>query len=80
MIMNPQYGERLGEAKELEEEYKRIGDFLKKKCAGYTGYIFTGNRQLAGKIGLAASGRTAFYNGKIPCRLMKYELYKGTRK
>jgi putative N6-adenine-specific DNA methylase len=69
----------LGEFGELEKEYKRIGDFFKQKCAGYTGYVFTGNKELAGKVGLKASRRMVFYNGKIECRLLRYELYEGTR-
>jgi len=79
VLMNPEYGLRLGEIGELEKEYKRIGDFFKQKCAGYTGYVFTGNKELAGKIGLKASRRMVFYNGKIECRLLRYELYEGTR-
>ncbi len=64
---------------QLEKEYKRIGDFLKQKGAGYTGYLLMGNKELAAKIGLKASRRMVFYNGKIECRLLKYELYKGTK-
>ena len=79
VVMNPDYGLRLGEIEQLEKEYKRIGDFLKQKCAGYTGYLLMGNKELAAKIGLKASRRMVFYNGKIECRLLKYELYKGTR-
>jgi putative N6-adenine-specific DNA methylase len=78
--MNPEYGQRLGETAELAELYKRIGDFLKQKCAGSTAYIFTGNKDLAVKIGLKASRKFPFYNGNIECRLLKYELYKGSRK
>ena len=33
--VNPEYGERLGDVKELEETYSRIGDFMKQKCGGY---------------------------------------------
>jgi len=40
---------------------------------------FIGNKLLAAKVGLKASRRMVFYNGKIECRLLKYELYKGTR-
>ncbi|GAH67037.1 unnamed protein product, partial [marine sediment metagenome] len=47
--------------------------------AGYTGYIFTGNRKLAGKVGLKTSARMIFFNGKIECRLLKYEMYEGTK-
>jgi len=79
VVMNPDYGLRLGEIEQLEKEYKRIGGFLKQKCVGYTGYLLMGNKELAAKIGLKASRRMVFYNGKIECRLLKYELYKGTR-
>lgn len=77
VFFNPEYGERLGEVQELEQTYSRIGDFIKKKCAGYTGYIFTGNLQLAKKIGLRASRRIEFYTAKLDCRLLEYALYKG---
>jgi len=65
--------------KELEETYARMGDFLKQKCKGYWGYIFTGNLELAKKIGLKPKRRIEFYTGKIDCRLFEYELYAGSR-
>ena len=80
MMVNPEYGERLGEETELEATYSRIGDFMKQQCKGYHGYIFTGNMELAKKIGLKAKRRIEFYNSKIDCRLLEYELYEGTRK
>jgi putative N6-adenine-specific DNA methylase len=79
VYFNPEYGERLGELQELEVTYKRIGDFMKKKCQGYTGYIFTGNMDLAKKIGLKASRRLEFYTAKLDCRLLEYELYAGKK-
>ncbi len=80
IYFNPEYGDRLGDIVELEQTYARIGDFMKKKCQGYTGYIFTGNLDLAKKIGLKASRRVEFYNAMIDCRLMEYELYSGSRR
>ena len=77
--VNPEYGERLGEIAELEITYKRIGDFMKQKCGGYFGYVFTGNLELAKKIGLKAKRRIEFYTSTIDCRLLEYELYKGSR-
>jgi putative N6-adenine-specific DNA methylase len=79
IFFNPEYGERLGDEITLEETYALIGDFLKKKCKGYTGYIFTGNMNLAKKVGLKAKRRIEFYNGKIDCRLLEYELYSGSK-
>lgn len=75
VILNPEYGERMGKLKELENVYKGIGDFFKQKCRGYTGYIFTGNLDLAKKVGLRAKRRIQFFNGSIECRLLEYELY-----
>ncbi|SFD99502.1 putative N6-adenine-specific DNA methylase [Chitinophaga sp. CF118] len=77
--VNPEYGERLGEVTELEKTYSRIGDFMKQKCGGYFGYVFTGNLELAKKIGLKAKRRIEFYTSIIDCRLLEYELYSGTR-
>jgi 23S rRNA G2445 N2-methylase RlmL len=79
IFFNPEYGDRLGVEKELEETYGRMGDFLKKSCKGYTGYIFTGNLELAKKIGLKPKRRIEFYTSKIDCRLFEYELYAGSR-
>lgn len=80
VMMNPEYGERLGADKDLEEIYSAIGDFFKQRCKGYTGFVFTGNLDLAKTIGLRASARVPFFNARIECRLLKYELYQGTKR
>lgn len=79
MMVNPEYGERLGDLTALEATYARIGDFMKGRCEGYHGYVFTGNMELAKKIGLKAKRRIEFYNATIDCRLLEYELYKGSK-
>jgi putative N6-adenine-specific DNA methylase len=80
IMFNPEYGERLGEEIELEATYARIGDFMKNQCKGMTGYIFTGNLELAKKIRLKPSRRIEFFNATIDCRLLEYELYAGTKR
>lgn len=80
IVMNPEYGARLGEEKKLEGLYRQIGDFFKQKAAGYWAYVFTGNMKLSKRIGLRASRRIEFYNGPIDCRLLEYELYSGTKR
>jgi putative N6-adenine-specific DNA methylase len=79
VYFNPEYGDRLGDEIELQATYKRMGDFMKQKCQGYNGYIFTGNLELGKKIGLKPSRRIEFFTSKIDCRLFEYELYSGTR-
>lgn len=80
VMLNPEYGERLGEVKELESVYKGIGDFFKAKCGGKGGFIFTASPILAKRVGLRTRRRRIFFSAKLECRLLEYELYAGTRK
>jgi len=80
IMFNPEYGERLGVHTKLEGTYARIGDFMKQQCKGYRGYVFTGNPDLAKRIGLAATRRIEFYNGKLDCRLLEYTIYEGSKR
>lgn len=78
VVLNPPYGERLGEVRTLEPVYQGIGDFFKQRCAGYWGYIFTGNLDLAKKVRLRTKRRVEFLNARIDSRLLEYELYAST--
>ncbi len=80
VVLNPEYGERLGEVEELEGVYTEIGDFFKKHCTGYTGYVFSGNLDLLKNIGLKHKRKIPFMSAKIECKLMEYELYSGSKK
>ncbi len=80
VIMNPPYGERLGDKNELAPLYAGIGDFFKNRCGGYKGYVFTGNLDLAKRVGLRTQRRLPFFSAKIECRLLEYELYDGSRR
>jgi putative N6-adenine-specific DNA methylase len=80
VITNPPYGERIGDEAEMEALYKTIGDTLKTSFQGYEAYLFTGNSAAAKRIGLKATRRIPLFNGPIDCRLLKYELYRGSRR
>jgi putative N6-adenine-specific DNA methylase len=75
VIMNPPYGKRIGEVEKLRDLYGQIGDVMKQRCRGWTGFVVTGNLELAKYIGLKASRRFVLFNGPIECRLLRYELY-----
>ncbi len=79
IIMNPPYGERI-KSSDLRQLYREIGDTLKTVYEGYTAWIFTGNLGAAKSIGLRTSRRVKLFNGPIECRLLKYEIYPGSRK
>ena len=79
IVMNPPYGERL-EQDDPSEFYEEIGTHLKHHYEGYDAWIISGNLEALKKVGLKTSRRIQLMNGKIPCKLHKYALYKGSKK
>ena len=71
LVTNPPYGHRLGEPAELGPLYEALGDLLRRRFPGWTGYVLTGAPALAKRIGLRPSRRIALYNGAIECRLLE---------
>lgn len=80
VMFNPEYGLRLGEVEALAEVYQQIGDFFKQSCQGKRGAVFTGNLDLAKKIGLKTTRKIEFFNGTIDCRLLLYDIYEGSKR
>ncbi len=74
ILCNPPYGERIGEERELKSLYRTLGEVLRQRCSGWQAFVFAGNAQLARYIGLPVSEQVPLFNGKIPCRLLKFEL------
>jgi putative N6-adenine-specific DNA methylase len=78
MIFNPPYDERL--QIDVKNFYKNIGDTLKHHYPGSTAWILAGNKEAVKSIGLRPSKRIPLYNGKLEVRLLKFELYTGSKK
>jgi 23S rRNA (guanine2445-N2)-methyltransferase / 23S rRNA (guanine2069-N7)-methyltransferase len=79
LVMNPPYDERL-KVDQIASFYRRIGDTFKQRFAGYTAWVFTGNLDAAKQIGLRPSRKVRLFNGPIECRLLRFDLYSGTRR
>lgn len=79
LLFNPPYDERL-DLKDAVEFYKMIGDALKKNWTGWEAWIISSNIDALKRLGLRASARKSMYNGKLECKLMKFELYEGSKK
>ena len=77
LVTNPPYGVRLGEKEKLAAFYPQLGDALKKRFAGWTAYILSGDPDLVKLIRLSASKRTVLYNGALECRLYEYRMVAG---
>jgi putative N6-adenine-specific DNA methylase len=77
LVTNPPYGVRLGDREGLAQFYPQLGDLLKRRFAGWTAFIFSGDPELAKLIRLQASRRTVLYNGALECRLYEYRMVAG---
>ncbi len=75
IIMNPPYGERIGDMKVLHELYPKIGDLVKKNAVGYKVAVFTGDVEFKKLFGLKTSRRTKLLNGKIECDFLEYDIF-----
>ena len=80
VVSNLPYGDHAGEGEDLAAVYKGFGDALKANCAGWTAAILTGAPALAKTVGLHPARRVPLWNGPVECRLLVYELYKGSKK
>jgi putative N6-adenine-specific DNA methylase len=72
IVCNPPYGERLGEERELRGLYRLLGEVFTQRCARWTMWVFTGNPRLAECIGLEPVESVPLFNGKIPCRWLRF--------
>ncbi|WP_375334230.1 class I SAM-dependent RNA methyltransferase [Flagellimonas sp. C4] len=78
MVFNPPYGERL--PIEMEIFYGKIGDTLKQVYAGTEAWLITSNMEALKHVGLKPSRKIKTFNGKLEARLVKYEIYEGSKK
>jgi 23S rRNA (guanine2445-N2)-methyltransferase len=78
IVTNPPYGVRLAHSEKLAELYPRLGDALKRRFAGWTAYILSGDPRLPKLIGLKPSHKTPLYNGALECRLYEYRVVAGS--
>ncbi|MDI9258490.1 MULTISPECIES: THUMP domain-containing class I SAM-dependent RNA methyltransferase [Flavobacterium] len=78
MVFNPPYGERLDI--ELERFYRELGDTLKLNYPNTNAWFITANLEALKFVGLRPSRKIKLYNGSLEARLVKYEMYEGSKK
>lgn len=78
MLFNPPYGERL--EIDMEVFYKQIGDTLKQGYPNTNAWFITSNLEALKHVGLRPSRKIKLVNAKLESRLVKYEMYAGSKK
>lgn len=80
VMMNPPYGERLSQDKNVLRLYQDMGTALKHQFSGATAWIISSNEDALKCVGLRPAKKIHLVNGDLECLFNKYELFKGDRK
>lgn len=80
IVTNPPYGERI-KVEDLNALYTKLGDTFKnlygERCEVW---LITSDFEAMKHIGLHPSKKIQLFNGALDCRLLKFELYSGSKK
>ena len=80
VVINPPYGERLAQNKDVLNLYSEIGKALKFQFTGATAWIISSNEEALKCIGLKPSKKLHLMNGELDCLYNCYELFAGEHK
>lgn len=72
VICNPPYGERIGEAKEVENLYQEMGRVF-KALDTWSYFVITSHPKFEELFGRRADKRRKLYNGRIECQYYQYQ-------
>lgn len=80
VIINPPYGERLAQDKDVLRLYSDMGKALKFQFTGATAWVISSNEEALKYIGLKPSKKIHLLNGELDCLYNQYELFQGEHK
>ena len=80
VMINPPYGERLSQDKDVLRLYQDMGTALKHQFSGATAWVVSSNEEALKCIGLRPAKRIHLVNGDLECLFNQYVLFKGDRK
>lgn len=78
MVFNPPYGERLDI--DIPVFYRKIGDTLKQSYPGTQAWFITSNLEAIKHVGLRPSRKIKMFNGALESKLLRYDIYEGSKK
>ena len=78
IVFNPPYGERL--EIDIERFYREIGNTFKQNYPNTEAWFITANLEALKFVGLKPSRKIKLFNGKLETRLVRYDIYEGSKK
>ena len=77
LVVNPPWGERMGSVVSLPPLYNRLGQLMREEFEGWRGVVLTSQIELGKAIGLRASKKHRFHNGRLELHCLQFELDSG---
>lgn len=74
VVVNPPYGERLGEVEALQPLYSLLGERLKAAFSGWKAGVLTSDVALGKQMGLRSIKQYALFNGALPVQLLLFDV------
>ncbi|MCB9778842.1 MAG: hypothetical protein H6742_09785 [Alphaproteobacteria bacterium] len=71
LVVNPPYGERIGDRDEADNLMGLLGDILRRRFLGWHAWILAGSPRMAKRLGLRPAQRIPVWNGRIECRWLE---------
>lgn len=78
LLINPPYNVRI--QADTHQMYRQIGDTLKEKYAGWQVFWISSDMEAIKSIGLRPSRKWNLFNGELECKLLRFDMYEGTKK
>jgi len=81
LVTNLPYGDRLGGREgDVRRLYEEVGDTMKQKFSGWQAAVLAAAASPYKSIGLKPRRAISLMNGSIPCKLLLFDLYAGSRR
>ena len=76
LAVNPPWGERMGDVIHLPRLYNALGEVMKREFDGWQSLILTSDLSLGKAVGLQASHRHRFHNGRLELHCLQFDLHE----
>ncbi|MDH5257736.1 MAG: bifunctional 23S rRNA (guanine(2069)-N(7))-methyltransferase RlmK/23S rRNA (guanine(2445)-N(2))-methyltransferase RlmL, partial [Gammaproteobacteria bacterium] len=74
IVVNPPYGQRLGDKEEVNELYYTMGQQFRNAFLNWDVSVFTDSLELGKRIPLRAKKIHSLYNGALECKLLHFKV------
>ena len=76
LAVNPPWGEHMGDVSHLPRLYNALGEVMKREFDGWQSLILTSDLSLGKAVGLRASHRHRFHNGRLELHCLQFDLHE----